>query len=114
MLLVKKIRIGPVMGPRSVVLARGRRPWANTADRGPVTGPMRNYLINDNFTDFLNCRLKHVRHVCMGRKRSRYDVFVIGRVVLAELRQYWPSCSVSAEFVTHLIRTAFALYILYY
>ena len=25
------------------------KPRANTADRGPVTGPIRNYLINDNF-----------------------------------------------------------------
>ena len=24
-------------------------PRANTADQGPVTGPIRNYLINDNF-----------------------------------------------------------------
>ena len=37
------------MGPMSAVLVRGRRPWANTADRGPMTGPIRNYLINDNF-----------------------------------------------------------------
>ena len=29
--------------------------------------------------------------------------------VLAELRLYWPSCSVSAEFVTHMIRTAVAI-----
>ena len=49
MLSIRKFRIGPVMGPRSAVLVRGRRPWANTADRGPVTGPIRNYLINDNF-----------------------------------------------------------------
>ena len=27
----------------------GQRPRANTADRRPVTGPIRNYLINDNF-----------------------------------------------------------------
>ena len=35
----------------------------------------------------------------------------IGRVVsvLAELRLYWPSCSVSAAFAFHLIRTAFAI-----
>ena len=25
----------------------GLRPWANTADQGPVTGPKRNYLINN-------------------------------------------------------------------
>ena len=40
-------------GSESAVLARGRRPWANTSDRGPVTGPIRNYLINDNFIDKL-------------------------------------------------------------
>ena len=48
MLLIKQFRIGPVTSPRSAVLARGRRPRANTTDRGPVTGPIRNYLINDN------------------------------------------------------------------
>ena len=49
MLLIKLFRIGPVTGPRSAVLVRGRRPRANTADREPVTGLIRNYLINDNF-----------------------------------------------------------------
>ena len=47
-------------------------------------------------------------------KEAEYDVIVIGRDVLTELRQYWPSCSISAEFVTHMVRTAFAIYILYY
>ena len=42
-------------------------------------------------------------------KEAGYDVIVIGRVVLAELRQYLPSCSVSVEFVTHMIRTVFAV-----
>ena len=37
------------------------------------------------------------------------DAIVIGRVVSAELRLYWPSCSVSAEFVAHMIRTVFAI-----
>ena len=37
------------------------------------------------------------------------DIFVIGRVVLAELGLYWPSCSVSAAFVAHMIRTVFAI-----
>ena len=37
------------------------------------------------------------------------DVIGIGQVVLVELRLYWPSCSVSAEFVTHMIRAAFAI-----
>ena len=41
------------------------------------------------------------------------DVIVIGRVVLAELRMYWPSCSVSAKFVAHMIRTVSAIDILY-
>ena len=49
MLLIKLIRIGPVTGPRPAVFVRGRRPRANTVDRGPVTGPIRNDLINDNF-----------------------------------------------------------------
>ena len=35
------------------------------------------------------------------------DVIVTGHVVLAELRLYWPSYSVSAEFVAHMIRTVF-------
>ena len=47
-------------------------------------------------------------------KEAGYDVIVIGRVVFAELRQYWPSCSVSAEFITHMNRTAFTIYIPYY
>ena len=49
MLLIKEFRIGPVRGPRAAVLAEGLRPWANTADRGHITGPVQNYLINDNF-----------------------------------------------------------------
>ena len=32
----------------------------------------------------------------------------------AELCVYWPSCPVLAEFVTHMIRAAFATEILYY
>ena len=38
MLLIKLFRIGPVTGPRLAVL-----------DRGPVTGPIRNNLINEIF-----------------------------------------------------------------
>ena len=49
MLLIKLFRIGPVTGPRLAVLDRGRRPRSNTADRGPVTGPIRNNLINEIF-----------------------------------------------------------------
>ena len=49
MLLIKLFRIGPVTGPRLAVLDRGRRPRFNTADRGPVTGPIRNNLINEIF-----------------------------------------------------------------
>ena len=37
------------------------------------------------------------------------NVIVIGRVVSAELRLYWPSSSVSAEFVTRMIRTVSAI-----
>ena len=39
--------IGPVTGPLSAVMAHGPRPRANTADLGPVTWPIRNYLINN-------------------------------------------------------------------
>ena len=49
MLLIKLFRIGPVTGPRLAVLDRGRRPRSNTANRGPVTGPIRNNLINEIF-----------------------------------------------------------------
>ena len=55
MLLIKLFRIGPVTGirpvtgPRLAVLDRGRRPRSNTADRGSVTGPIRNNLINEMF-----------------------------------------------------------------
>ena len=51
MLLIKLFRIGPVTGPRLAVLDRGRRPRSNTADRGPVTCPIRNNLINEIFID---------------------------------------------------------------
>ena len=44
MLSTKLFRIGPVTGPRLAVLDRGRR-----ADRGPLTGPIRNNLINEIF-----------------------------------------------------------------
>ena len=45
------------------------------------------------------------------------DAIVIGRLVspgrvasvLAELRLYWPSCSMSAEFAAHMIKTVFAI-----
>ena len=37
------------------------------------------------------------------------DVIVIGRLVSAELRLYWPSCSVVADFVAHMIRTVFVI-----
>ena len=49
MLFIKLFRIGPVTGPRLAVLDRGRRSRSNTADRGPVTGPIRNNLINEIF-----------------------------------------------------------------
>ena len=45
-----------VEGPRSAVLAGGRRPRANTADRGPLTLTASNFLINVNFTNYSkNC-----------------------------------------------------------
>ena len=46
MSLIKRFHTGPVTGPRSAVLARGLRPRVNEADLGPVTGPIRNPLIN--------------------------------------------------------------------
>ena len=49
MLLIKLFRIGPVTGLRLAVLDQGRRPRSNTADRGPVTGPIRSNLINELF-----------------------------------------------------------------
>ena len=45
--LIKLFRIEPVTGPRSVVLDLGLRPRSNTANLGPVTGPIRNNLINN-------------------------------------------------------------------
>lgn len=44
---IMKLHIGPVTCPKSAVLVRGRRLRANTAVRGPVTGPIRSYLINN-------------------------------------------------------------------
>ena len=54
MLLIKSFRIGPVTGPRLAVLDRGRRPRSNTADRGSVTGPIQNNLINEIFINQLS------------------------------------------------------------
>ena len=48
-LLIKLFRIGQVTGPMSAVLAQGQTSRANTADRGPETRPILNYLITDNF-----------------------------------------------------------------
>ena len=48
------------MGPQSAVLAYGLRPRANTADLGPITGPIPNYLINK--TIFLFIMHKIFRH----------------------------------------------------
>ena len=42
------------------------------------------------------------------------DVIVIGRVVLAEMRLYWLTCSVPAEFVARMIRIVFGIEIVYY
>ena len=108
-------------------MARGRRPWANTADRGPITGPIRNFSIHDNLIFFLSllsiktCSPPLYRLEKKKKKKTGHDVIVnrpsrIGRVpsVLAELRLYWPSCSVSADNVTYMSRTANAMCILYY
>ena len=35
-------------------------------------------------------------------------------LLLAELCQYWWSCPLSADFVTYMIGTTYAIYILYY
>ena len=43
MLLIKLFRIGPVTGPKSAILVLRLR--TNTADLGPVTGPIQNNLI---------------------------------------------------------------------
>ena len=40
MLLSKRFDIGPVICPRAVVLARGRRPRANTTARGQIAVPI--------------------------------------------------------------------------
>jgi len=49
MLLNKRFDIGTVICPRAVVLARGRRPRANTTARGQITVPISNLLFNDSF-----------------------------------------------------------------
>ena len=66
----------------------GPRPWANTADRGPVTGPRGNYLINDNFINQLNVELSiETRLPCLyGFEKKQ----VMTSSLLAET--YWPSC----------------------
>ena len=77
LLLIKEFRICPVMGPRYAVLALGRRPWANTADRGPVTGPIRNYLINDNFINLLYCMFEmliETRLPCLYGLEKKQDM----------------------------------------
>ena len=51
--------------------------------------------------------MKTPRYICV--KEAGDGVNVIGRVDLAEFRLYWPSWSVLAKFVTHMIRTAFAI-----
>ena len=90
LLLIKKFRNGPVMGPRSVILARGRRPWANTTDRGPITGPVRNYLINDNFMNKLKINFElsiETRLSCLYGLEKKQGVT---SSLLAY--SYWPSC----------------------
>ena len=45
-------------------------------------------------------------------EESGDDIIVTGRIVLAQLSLYWPSCSVLAEIVIHMIRATFAISIL--
>ena len=53
MLLNKRFDIGTVICPRAVVLARGRRPRANTTAREQITVPISNLLFNDNFITYI-------------------------------------------------------------
>ena len=88
LLLIKKFRIGPVMGPRSAVMVRGRRPWANTAERGSVTLLIRNYLINDNFINYLNFMFEssiETRLPCLYGLEKKQDM-------TSSLLGCWPSC----------------------
>ena len=59
-LIIKLFRIGPVT-------VRGLWYWPEAYK---ITWLMTFLLIN--LTLFLNCRLNHVRHVCMGREKSRW------------------------------------------
>ena len=45
--------------------------------------------------------------VLVGKEAD--DVIVIGRVLSAKLHLYWPSCSVLAEFVAHMIQIVSAV-----
>ena len=49
--------------------------------------------------------------VCVG-KEAEFDDNDTDRVGLSEFCLYWPSCSVMAEFVTHMSRNAFVIEIL--
>ena len=49
MLLNNRFDIGTVICPRAVVLARDRRPRANSTARGQITVQISNLLFNDNF-----------------------------------------------------------------
>jgi len=49
MLLNKRFDIGTVIFSRVVVLARGRRPRANTTARGQITVPISKLLFNETF-----------------------------------------------------------------
>ena len=53
MLITEWFVTGPVICPRVVVLAGGRRPRANTTARGQITGPVTNHSVIDNFIKYL-------------------------------------------------------------
>ena len=46
LLVIKKFPTGPVTGPRSTSLVSRLGKGPNTADQGPVVGPVRSFLIN--------------------------------------------------------------------
>ena len=77
MLLIKLFVIGPVTGPQSAVLALGR-----DKPPRPVTGPLRNDLINEN-------SLISIEKLELGQYRKQ----------LGQYESDWPSFSVLADFL---------------
>ena len=70
----KKIRISPIKIPRSAVLARGRMPWANTAERGSVIGPKRNYLMTILLINFMIELSIETRLPCLHGLEKKRDM----------------------------------------